>query len=131
MISSRRIEEVDRPSVNQALARDQFHIGTKSDTFYQEGVLTNVYEDEDGPIFLLRAQKALRIEMLFFDNTAKTRNAAAMIEGWKQLLQTARAGGFKEIVTSTNSPKLRDFAVNVLGMQETNVSGEIELKIGI
>jgi len=131
MITSRRIHEIDRPSIDSALGRDAFHVGTKSDTFYQEGVVTNVYEDDDGPIFILRAQKALRIEMLFFDNGAKARNATAMLEGWKQLLHMASVNGFKEIVTSTNSSKLRDFAVNMLGMQETNVGGEIELKIAI
>lgn len=131
MISSRKIDELDRPSIKQALARDQFHIGTEADAFYQEGVVTNVYEDSDGPVFLLRATKALRIDMLFFSNDAKERNAKAMLDGWNQLVQMARANGFKEIVTSTNSPKLRDFAVKLLGMQETNVAGEIELKIGI
>jgi hypothetical protein len=131
MITSRRITETDRTSIKHALAQDTFHPDTNSDVFYQEGVITNAYDDAEGTIFILRAQKALRIEMLFFDNEDKERNAQAMIEGWKHLLIMARAGGFKEIVASTNSPHLRDFAIKFLGMKETNTNGETELTIGL
>lgn len=128
MISSRRIEESDRVRIEQALARDSYHPDTKADTFYASGAITNVYEDAEGPIFLLRASKALRIEMLFFNNAANERNAAAMLDGWAKLVESAKAGGFTEIVTSTNSPKLKNFAIKFLGMVETNVGEETELK---
>jgi len=128
MISSRRIEESDRVRIEQALARDEFHPGTKPEAFYANGTMTNVYEDAEGSVFLLRASKALRIEMLFFNNNANERNANAMLDGWAKLVESAKAGGFTEIVTSTNSPKLKNFAIKFLGMVETNVGEEIELK---
>ena len=133
MISSRRIHEIDRPSIDTALARDQFHIGTKSDTFYQEDVLTNLYEDEDGPIMLVRGSKSLRIDMLFFDNSDKVRNKAAMLAGFQKLADGAKAAGFTEITTSTNSLTLLNFAtVKVedggFGFEKVNVNGEIALR---
>ena len=131
MITSRKIDLNDRESIDEALARDSFHPTTKSEAFYEAGVLSNIYTDEQGDVLVLRAQKALRIEMIFFDNAASLRNAKAMIEGWKQLLTTVKTAGFKEVVTSTNSPKLKEFAIRVLGFQETNYGDEVELKIGI
>lgn len=128
MISSRRIEESDRARIEQALARDEFHPGTKPEAFYANGTMTNVYEDAEGSVFLLRASKALRIDMLFFNNNANERNANAMLDGWAKLVESAKAGGFTEIVCSTNSPKLKNFAIKFLGMVETNVGEEIELK---
>jgi hypothetical protein len=130
MISSRRIEESDRVRIEQALARDEFHPGTKPEAFYANGTMTNVYEDAEGSVFLLRASKALRIEMLFFNNNANERNANAMLDGWAKLVESAKAGGFTEIVCSTNSEKLLNFAIKFLGLEkvQTSSNNEVELR---
>lgn len=133
MVTSRQITETDRPSLAQALDRDIFHQGTKVDAFYEKGTMTNVYEDEQGPVLVLRASRSLRIDMMFFDNDARLRNKAVMLEGFQALLHGARQAGFKEITTSTNSPALLKFATlkeedGGFGFEEVTVNGEVALR---
>lgn len=133
MVTSRHITEDDKASIQQALANDQFHRSTSADAFYDEGTLSNIYEDEDGPILLLRGSRSLRIDMMFFDNSAKVRNREAMLAGFQKLVDGAKAAGFKEITTSTNSPALLKFATMKIedggfGFEEVNVNGEVALR---
>jgi len=133
MVTSRRIEEKDRTSIEQGLAHDTFHPGTKADAFYLPNVLTNVYEDEAGPIMLVRAARSLRIDMMFFDNKDYKRNKEAMLAGFDTLCAGAKAAGFLEITTSTNSPALLRFATKKredggFGFEEVNVNGEVALR---
>jgi hypothetical protein len=133
MISSRRIEESDRVRIEQALARDTFHPDAKSDIFYQEGVITNAYEDEAGIALFVRAYKVLHIDLLCFDNGDHVRNRAALEAGWPALVAGARAGGFKEIVTSVNGPALLKFVTKKIedggfGFEKIEVNGEIALR---
>lgn len=133
MVTSRKIEDTDRASIAQALARDIFHPGTSADAFYLPNVLTNVYEDEAGPILLLRGARSLRIDMLFFDNLDRERNKAAMLAGFQKLVDGAKAAGFLQITTSTNSPALLKFATTKtedggFGFEEVNVNGEVALR---
>lgn len=133
MVTSRRIEETDRVSIDEALTRDQYHPGTKSDVFFLDNVVTNVYEDEAGPIMLVRASRSLRIDMMFFENVDVVRNKAAMLAGFQKLVDGVKAAGFTEITTSTNSPSLLKFATRPkelggFGFEEVNVNGEIALR---
>lgn len=131
MVTSRKITEQDRASIADALDRDLFHQGTPPEVFYAAGTFANVYEDEDGIVLFLRARKALRIEMVFSNNADSQRNAAAMIAGWKALVENAKKNGFSEIVASTNSAQLREFAIQMFGMRETNIGEEHELTVSI
>lgn len=130
MISSRRIEEKDRADIEAALIKDAFHQGTKADAFYKEGTISNIYEDEAGPIFALRASRSLRIDMMFFSNDDHARNKDAMLAGWPKLLEGAKAAGFTEITTSSNSLKLVAFAERILGFErvQTIENGETALR---
>jgi len=130
MVTSRRVEEKDRASIIAALANDRFHQGATSDAFYKEGTISNLYEDDFGPIFVVRASRSLRIDMMFFSNEDHKRNKAAMLAGFQKLLDGAKAGGFNEIVCSTNSIKLLAFAKKVFGFEEvqTPENAEIELR---
>jgi hypothetical protein len=133
MITSRRITETDRTSIKHALAQDTFHPDTNSDVFYQEGVITNAYEDEKGISLFVRAYKVLHIDLLCFDNGDHVRNRIALEAGWPALVAGARAGGFKEIVTSVNGPALLKFVTKKIedggfGFKEVNVNGEISLR---
>lgn len=130
MVTSRQIDELDRAAIKRALGQDKFHVGTKADVFYQYGALTNVYEDEDGPIMLVRGSKSLRIDMLFFDNEDSVRNREAMMTGWRALIENAKRSGFSEIVTSSNSPALVEFGCKFLGFEkmQTEENKEIALR---
>jgi hypothetical protein len=130
MVTSRHIEDADRAGIEAALAHDTFHPDTKADAFYLPNVLTSVYEDEAGPIMLVRGARSLRIDMLFFSNTDSKRNREAMLAGWETLASGAKNAGFLEITTSSNSPALVAFACKVLGFEQvqTEQSGEIALR---
>jgi hypothetical protein len=130
MITSRAITELDRADIKASLERDEFHRGTKADAFFQKGSVTNVYNDENGPILYLRASRSLRIDMMFFNNTDRSRNKDAMVAGFQKLVDSARAAGFAEITTSSNSPALVEFGCRVFGFErvQTDANGEVALR---
>ena len=146
MISSRRVEDpanvpesevaraqqanADRAVLVESLARDQYHPATMLNVFYEPGTLTNIYEDEAGPIMFVRGCRSLRIDMCFVDNADSERNKEAMLAGFEKLAAGAKAAGFREIITSTNSPKLLAFGKRWFGFEEvqTAENGEIELR---
>jgi hypothetical protein len=134
MITSRQVDLLrDRDTLEDALSRDEFHRGTDVSAFFQPGTITNVYEDENGPIVWLRASRSLRIDMMFFDNADRLRNKEAMVVGFRKLVEGAKAAGFAEITTSTNSPALLKFATISIedggfGFEEVNVNGEVALR---
>ncbi len=130
MITSRKVEEKDRVGIEQALVRDTFHQGTVADAFYKEGTISNVYSDEGGPIMVVRGSKSLRLDLMFFDNDDSKRNATAMFSGFKKLADGAKAAGFTEITTSSNSLKLIQFAEKFFGFErvQTIENGEAALR---
>ena len=128
MISSRQVVEEDRTDIAQALVRDRFHAGITTDVFYKPGTISNIYEDAEGPVFVLRASKSLRIDMMFFSSKDSKRNAAAMIAGWEKLAESAKAAGFTEVTTSSNSPLLVRFAEKFLGFEKVQVGNEVALR---
>ena len=130
MISSRRIEEKDRPAIGEALIRDKFHPTTKVDVFYEPGTVANIYESDGKPVFVLRASRSLHIDVMFLDNHDSERNKDAMCAAWYKLVEGARAGGFKEITTSSNSSSLAAFVEKVFGFDrvQTEENHEIALR---
>lgn len=127
MLTSRRLEESDREMLTESLSRDEFHKGTTSDFFYENGTVSNVYNLDDSPVVVLRACKALRLDIQFLDNEDKRRNAAALMGGFQALVEMARANGFKELVFCSTSPLLVEFCKKHFGYEE--VEGELRLKI--
>ena len=133
MITSRRIEETDRASVEQALARDTFHPGVTADVFWEPGTLTNVYEYDKKPILLVRVYKCLHIDLMCYDNSDVVRNKAVLEAGWEKLVTSAKESGFKEIITSVNGKALFRFLTKKVedggfGFEEVAVGGEVALR---
>ena len=135
MISSRRIEETDRASIEQALARDIFHPGVKADVFYEPGTATNVYEYDHEPVLVVRVYKCLHLDLMCYDNTDFVRNKKVLEAGWPKLVASAKSNGFKEVITSVNGPALLRFLTKKVedggfGFEEvqTKESGEIALR---
>jgi len=133
MITSRRIEETDRASVEQALARDTFHPGVTADVFWEPGTLTNVYEYDKKPVLLVRVYKCLHLDLMCYDNSDVEHNKAVLEAGWEKLVTSAKASGFKEIITSVNGKALHRFLTKKVeeggfGFQEVNVGGEVALR---
>jgi hypothetical protein len=133
MVTSRRISETDRAGVEQALARDFFHPDAKADTFFEPGTITNVYEDDQQPVLLVKVYKCLHLDLMCYDNADTVRNKAVLQAGWIKLIADAKANGFKEIVTSVNGPALLKFLTKKVedggfGFEEVNVDGQIGLR---
>ena len=133
MISSRRIEEVDRANVEQALARDTFHPGVKADAFFEPGTVTNIYEEDHQPVLLVRVYKCLHLDLMCYDNADVARNKKVLQAGWPKLVESAKKSGFKEIITSVNGKALFRFLTKKVedggfGFQEVNVNGEVALR---
>ena len=133
MITSRRITEIDRAGVEQALARDEFHPGVTADVFWEPGTLTNVYEYDKKPVLLVRVYKCLHLDLMCYDNTDFERNRTVLEAGWPKLVESAKKSGFKEIITSVNGKALHRFLTKKVeeggfGFEEVNVGGETALR---
>ena len=128
MITNRLIAEEDYELLQESLAQDEHHNDTPPEFFYQIGSLTQVYEDEQGPILFCRAVKALRLDIQFLDNEDAKRNMAAMIEGYPVMEEKARENGFTEIIFQTNSNLLGWFCKKRFGFEVSN--GELRKQIG-
>ena len=89
--------------------------------FVQPGTLTKVYEDETGPVLYARASKALRLDLGFLNNGDVKRNMRAMLAGFPDLVDRARANGFVEILFNTSQALLAKWCCRRLGF--TEVSG--------
>ena len=133
MITSRRIEETDRASVEQALARDTFHPGVTADVFWEPGTLTNVYEYDKKPILLVRVYKCLHLDLMCYDNSDVEHNKAVLEAGWEKLVTSAKANGFKEIITTVNGAALLRFLTRPVeqggfGFEKVENAGETALR---
>ena len=133
MVTSRRIAETDRAGIEQALARDEFHPGVTADVFFEPGTLTNVYEYDKKPVLLVRVYKCLHLDLMCYDNADVARNKAVLEAGWEKLITSAKANGFKEIITSVNGKALFRFLTKKVedggfGFEEVNVNGEVALR---
>ena len=133
MISSRRITEADRLGISEALAHDTFHPGVKPDAFFEPGTVTNVYEYDKKPVLLVRVYKCLHLDLMCYDNADVARNKAVLEAGWEKLIASAKANGFKEVITSVNGAALLKFLTRPVehggfGFERIEVNGETALR---
>ena len=133
MVTSRRIAETDRAGIEQALARDSFHPGVTADVFWEPGTLTNVYEYDKKPVLLVRVYKCLHLDLMCYDNADVARNKAVLEAGWERLITSAKANGFKEVITTVNGKALFRFLTKKVedggfGFEEVSVGGEVALR---
>ena len=118
MITSRPIEHADLPMLQRALDQDQFeHASTAHYTM--DGAYSEVYEDEVGPIGVLRYTKTLRLMTVWCDSKDRVRNGASVIQAISDAMVKAKKSGFTEIVYNTESPLLAKFCVDKLGFAES------------
>ena len=118
MITSRPLESKDLPMLQKALDRDEFE-HAEVPSYTQNGAYSEVYEDEDGPIAVLRYTKTLRLVGVWCDNHAGLKNARATIQAISDAVAKAKASGFTDIIFNTESPTLAKFCVSKLGFKES------------
>jgi hypothetical protein len=116
-MKNRPLEQKDIPMLERALDQDTFeHCEPKQYTM--DHAYSVVYEDEQGPIGVLRYTKTLRLVCVFCDNDDKLRNAAGAAQAVIDAVAQAKANGFTEISCETESPSLKKFYVERLGFKE-------------
>jgi hypothetical protein len=119
-MTSRPLNVSDLPMLQRALDQDEYeHLETQN--FTMDSAYSVVYEDEAGPIGILRYTKEserLRLVTVWCKNTDKKRNAASVVIAIRDTIQLARTGGYKEIVFTTENPSLANFCVTNLGFKK-------------
>lgn len=126
MITHRPLVASDLPTLQKALDQDEYeHLETKNYT--RDGAFSEVYEDDSGPIGVLRYTKTLRLVTVWVDNDDKRRNAASVVQAIADAVQRARENGFSEIIFQTESPTLAQFCTKHLGFTESK--GEYVLQV--
>jgi hypothetical protein len=111
------MEETDEALLGASLASDVNHQGTNVGFFKLPGVMTRVYEDEQGPICFARASKSLRVDIQFLDNDDKQRNAKVLAAGINPMIAAAKTAGYSELVFTTSNPELAAFCERVFGYE--------------
>lgn len=118
---NRFIDKDDRKLLEESIGRDSYHKDTTTaDFFYSPTAICTVQEDDNGPVFFLRATKALRLDIQFVDNLDKERNAAAMLERLESVVEQAKQAGFTELVFCSDSPGLMAFCKRKMKFKKVN-----------
>jgi hypothetical protein len=112
------LEILDVPFLQRALDQDTFEHATAKQ-YTMDGAYSEVYEDEQGPIAILRYTKTLRLVGVWCDNMDFRRNALATIKAIEDATAKAKASGFTDIIFTTESPTLAKFCKK-LGFVESH-----------
>ena len=117
MVTSLPLEEKDIPRLKAALDQDTYE-HCQPGEYLMQGAYSVVYEDEQGPIGVLRYTKTLRLVAVWCNNADKRRNAASAVQAVKDAVEQAKANGYTDIVCQTDSESLKRFYVTQLGFKE-------------
>ena|ERR1035437_8991057 len=117
-ITSRPLEQADLDMLQRALDHDEFEHADVS-AYTKNTAYSEVYEDEVGPIGVLRYTKTLRLMTVWCDNKDRVRNAASVIKAINDAVAKAKASGFTDIIFNTQSPTLAKFCITKLGFEES------------
>lgn len=125
MVNYRLLHAEDYELLVSSLAHDEYHTTMSPAFFVEPETLTNVYEDEDGPVMFVRGKgytdedgMGLRLDIQYVSNEDRRRNRRVMLEGFSGLVSRAKANGFKKITFDSDVPLLRAFCVRRLGFRE-------------
>jgi hypothetical protein len=116
-VTDRLLEVSDEPMLAASLEQSEAHKGTTVDFFKQDGVMSRVYEDEQGPICFARCSKSLRLDVHFVDDANRKRNAKVLAAGIEGVAAAAKSAGYNELVFSTSNPELAGFCEHMFGYE--------------
>ena len=124
----RPLTEGDRPYLNSLISADPYHVGRMDADFFlkrERGEDAWALEDEHGQIvFYFKTTVSARLAIQFRPSPSpadRLRNAAAMMKGLRWIEGILKSNGFREIVTDTEGPELREFLKRRLGFAEASV----------
>jgi hypothetical protein len=125
MVTNRFITKEDYDTLAQSLKIDEHHNETPPEFFYEDGTVCSVYEDEEGPVLFARGAaieygpyKVIQLDIQYLNNMDARRNMRAMLEGFPELEDKAKANGFAGFVFISQVPLLRKFCVKRLGFEQ-------------
>jgi hypothetical protein len=107
----RLLREDDREWLDSAVSRDFYHASAGiTGEFWLDGVKRNqstVYEDEQGPVVVLKATPILHIDLQLSES--RRRNVLALEEGIPPFMMLAKSQKYLGITSSTNSPSVKRY----------------------
>jgi hypothetical protein len=113
----RKIEESDRPKIDELIAKDPWHAGEGSADFFFEPFSEGLaIHNSAGDVVYFRISRALRINAVF-DPDARESNKEIMTLAAKFFAENARTSGFREVSFTSANPALRKFG-KTLGFSE-------------
>ena len=118
-MTNRPLTQDDLPMLQMALDKSP-HQDQRVEHYVGENKYCEIYEDESGPIGILRYTKTLRLCAAWVNNEDRARNAASIIQAIEDAVVKAKANGFTEIVFQSDSPTYAKFCIDKLGFQESH-----------
>jgi hypothetical protein len=119
MVVSRPLTQDDIPILQSALDKS-LHPNQKAEHYVGDNKYCEVYEDEIGPIGILRYTKTLRLCATWVNNEDRQRNAASIIQAIADATEKAKANGFTEVIFQSDSPAYAKFCIDKLGFVESH-----------
>jgi len=117
-MTSRPLGVADLPMLQRALDQDEYdHLEVKH--FTMDSAYSVIYEDETGPIGILRYTKEfegrLRLVTVWCDNADASRNGRSVVVAIADTVRLARTSSYRDIVFETENPSLAKFCIDKLG----------------
>lgn len=104
-MTERILEEKDKPWLAGWIAAEPIHQENSPEFYFQPKTKSIVYEDEQGPVFVVRYATAVRVDTEFNPMADKGRIRAMLKKVVPEVAATAQAQGFLELVfTSASKP---------------------------
>lgn len=108
-MTERILEEKDKPWLAEWIAAEPDHQENSPDFYFQPRTKSIVYEDEQGPVFVVRYSTAVRVDTEFNPTAERERIRAMLKKVVPEVAATAQAQGFSEIVFTSVSKSLIAF----------------------
>ena len=104
----RPVTDDDREMIAGWIANEPAHKASSPDYYFEPGTKSVIYEDTEGPVFVVRYSSALRVD-IDFANVEKERIRQALKNEFPAVAEQARSQGFKHIVFDSVSKTLVAF----------------------
>jgi hypothetical protein len=103
----RPVTDNDREMIAGWIAKEPSHSESSPDFYFEPGTKSVVYEDTEGPVFIVRYSSALVVDMDFAD-VEKERIRQALTNEFPPVAAQAKEQGFKHVFfDSVSTPLIR------------------------
>lgn len=117
-MKARKLREEDRALLAEWMQADPFHRGYSPQLFFEDGMESMIFEDEQGPILFVALSKAVRAFVQFAPGE-RERSREALPKAFAFVASEARKGKFHEIIFESKSLPVIRFCKKRLGFRES------------